>query len=159
MTTTGASTAAPTSTCTPSWEIPHTDIACAAPAHGNYSDVMDKCCKSASVAHYNDGCNLYCLAQDQSRKDLSDCMQSSGIKPNEVFCRGKPNATATNTMSATNTATDSGSTSTSSSTGTSSASGSASTSSGAAVANQPISIGGLGLVAMMFWSTLLGLVA
>ncbi|KAF7171097.1 hypothetical protein CNMCM5623_003553 [Aspergillus felis] len=84
-TTTMSSTSTSTSTSTTSgasatctgnrWVLPVQDVACALPATGNYSSVMDKCCSPAAVTKYNDGCDLYCLAQGHSMGELlnSEC--------------------------------------------------------------------------------------
>lgn len=159
VTTTSASA---TSTCTPSWKMPIRDAACAAPAQGNSSDAFDKCCKSAPINKYNDGCNMYCLALGQSQDDLSSCLTSNGIRFGQVFCAsGNSSATATSSPTSTRSSETSSTTSTSTSTSSSTTSGSSAseTSEGAAVINQPITKGGLGLLAMMFCSALFGVVA
>lgn len=152
MTTTTTSAAAATSSCAVSWQIPTTDIACAGIVSGNMTDTFDSCCKDASPIKYNDDCNVYCLAKGQDMKELRDCLTDKSRDYNHVFCTGN-NDTATATGSAT-----SSSTGTSTGTSTSSATGT-STSTGAAIANQPISKTGLGLVAMLFCSALAGVVA
>ncbi|KAF4252985.1 hypothetical protein KXX16_007073 [Aspergillus fumigatus] len=97
-TTTGTAAA---STCTGNrWVLPVQDVACALPATGNYSSIMDKCCSPAAVTKYNDGCGLYCLAQGQSMGDLLDCIKENGGNK-DVFCGGQLNATATASLSET----------------------------------------------------------
>ncbi|KAF7174576.1 hypothetical protein CNMCM6106_009204 [Aspergillus hiratsukae] len=82
-TSTGASAAA---TCTGNrWILPVQDIACALPASGNYTSIMDQCCPPAAVTTYNDGCDLYCLAQGHSMGELLDCIKANG-GTRDVFC-------------------------------------------------------------------------
>ncbi|OQE18774.1 hypothetical protein PENSTE_c017G09422 [Penicillium steckii] len=153
MSVTTTSAAAAASSCTPSWEIPVTDVACAGQITGNITEVFDTCCKGNSPVKYNDDCNIYCLAQGQTKKELTDCLtEKSG--DNRIFCgAGKPNATATAEATTTK------ETGTSTGTSTSSSSSGTSTETNAAVLNQPISKTGLGLVAMLFCSALAGVVA
>ncbi|KAE8352291.1 hypothetical protein BDV28DRAFT_4145 [Aspergillus coremiiformis] len=130
------------------WQLPIQDAACALPKTGNYSDIMDKCCTPAKVTEYDNGCGLYCLAQGQSIKDLTVCLRDNGGKDGQFFCNKDQNATAT--------ASAPSSTKTGSSTGSSASS----TSSSAAAVLQPaISKTGLGLLAMVFCSALMGVVA
>lgn len=131
------------------YEIPTTDAACAVPARGNYSDVMHQCCKAASVEKYDNDCGLYCLAQEQSVGDLSSCLTSNGVNYGDAFCNHNQTATATAKVSG------------SESTGSASKTGSAAsaTSSGAAAATIPqqsISKSGLGILALLFCSTVAG---
>lgn len=160
-TTTTALSSTPT-TCTGAsvYEIPITDAACAAPASkNNAADAFDQCCKSASIEKYDHDCGLYCLAQGQTIGDLVDCLTSSGLKDGDVFCTQGNNASASATTSATKTSETGSSTSTSTSTSTKSGDDASETSEGAAVVNQPVSLGGLGLLAMMLCSAVLGVVA
>lgn len=125
-----------------------TDAACGAPISGNITSAFDSCCKGNSPVRYENDCGIYCLAQEQTVDELTKCLeQKSGTY--SIFCNMRGNATATAAATTTK------ATSTSTSTGTSAAS----TSSGAAVANQPISKTGLGIIAMMFCSALMGVVA
>lgn len=152
-TTTAASSS---STCSLSYQLPVQDVACAVNKHKNYTDVLKDCCKPANVESYNDGCNYYCLVQGQSVRELNHCLQDGGVDAGDVYCNSK-NATKTQPLpsSATNTGT-----STETGTSTSSGSGSSETSEGAAVAvHQPVSKGGLGLLAMMVCSGLMGVLA
>ncbi|CAI7636979.1 unnamed protein product [Penicillium viridicatum] len=148
-TTTSTTSASPTSTaCGGSvWEIPTTDAACAAVISGNITDVMDDCCKDAKVSKYDNDCGIYCLAQGQDVNKLQSCLTSKSGNYNNVFCNAALNATAT--------ATATGSKSTSSGTGTSTQSSATSTSTNAAIANQPISKSGVGLIALLFGSALM----
>ncbi|KAL1999400.1 hypothetical protein VTN02DRAFT_4576 [Thermoascus thermophilus] len=131
------------------YEIPTTDAACAVPAIGNYSEVMHQCCKVASVENYNNGCGLYCLAQEQSVGDLSSCLTSNGIKYGDAFCNHNQTATATAKVS--------GSTSTSTATKTgSAASATASGAAPATIPQQSLSKSGLGILALLFCSTVAG---
>ncbi|CAI7575820.1 unnamed protein product [Penicillium pancosmium] len=154
MTTTTTTAASTSSTCIVSWQIPSNDVACAGPITGNMTDVFDSCCKGNSPVKYNDGCNIYCLAQGQTKKELSDCLTDKSKKDGSIFCgQGKDNSTAT--ASATTTReTGSDATGTSTTTGKGS-----STSTGAAIISQPISKTGLGLVAMLFCSAVAGVIA
>ncbi|KAJ5216722.1 uncharacterized protein N7469_011587 [Penicillium citrinum] len=148
VTTTSSAAAA---SCTPSWQIPVDDVACAGQISGNITKVFDTCCKGNSPVKYNDDCNIYCLAQGQTKQELTDCLtEKSGN--NQIFCgHGKQNATATAEATTTK--------ETGTSTGTSTSSTGTSTETNAAVLNQPISKTGLGLVAMLFCSALVGVVA
>ncbi|KAL1963009.1 hypothetical protein VTN77DRAFT_8757 [Rasamsonia byssochlamydoides] len=136
------------------YEIPTTDAACAVPAQGNYSDVMHQCCGVASVQSYDNNCGLYCLAQGQSVGKLVSCLTEHGVGSAHVFCNH--NQTATATASATGTkATGESSTASSTSTGSSSTA----TSSSAAAVAAGVSKSGLGVLALLFCSTLLGAIA
>ncbi|KAI9044536.1 uncharacterized protein KD926_000447 [Aspergillus affinis] len=155
-TTTSSATSA-SATCTGSmWELPTKDIACALPKSGNATDILDKCCKHAKVSHYNDGCGLYCLAQEQSAKDLSDCFRDEGAKDGQFFCSGGNSSLTATAAVPSKTDSDSDS-----KTGTSTGSSASSTSSdSAAIAlSQPVSKSGLGLLAMLVCSALMGVVA
>ncbi|KAA8650176.1 hypothetical protein EYZ11_008507 [Aspergillus tanneri] len=154
MSTTSASPAAPT--CAGFWELPTKDVACALPNNGNASDILDKCCKRASVTKYDDGCGIYCLAQEQSAKDLTNCFREQGAIDGHFFCSG---GNASHTASAP-LPSKTGDHDSDSSTGTSTGSKSTSTSSdSAAVLNQPVSKSGLGLLAVLVCSALMGVVA
>lgn len=145
--------AAASSSCAISYEIPSTDVACAGLISGNMTKAFDSCCKGNSPVKYNDDCNIYCLAQGQTKQELQDCLTDKSKDFSHVFCGGgKANSTAT--ASATTTRETSDSTGTATSSGADSA-----TSTGAAVMSQPISKTGLGLVAMLFCSALAGVVA
>lgn len=132
------------------YEIPITDAACAVPSKGNYSDVMKECCKVASVHSYDNNCGLYCLAQEQSVGDLSSCLTSHGVKYGDAFCNTNSSATAT--------AKASSSEATSSATKTGSSASSTSSHNAAAVVLPPqtISKSGLGVLAILFCSTVMG---
>ncbi|KAF7715462.1 Uncharacterized protein PECH_007116 [Penicillium ucsense] len=151
LTTTSTSThTSAAATCTGNvYVLPNvTDAACGAPVSGNITDAFDSCCKGNTPTKYDNDCGIYCLAIGQDIGELTKCLeQKSGSY--SVFCNKGTNVTAT--ASATTTKT--------SSTGTSTHSGAASTSSGAAVVNQSVSKMGLGVLAMMFCSALMGVVA
>ncbi|KAK4871153.1 hypothetical protein LT330_000390 [Penicillium expansum] len=132
------------------WQIPTTDAACAAVISGNMTDVMDNCCKNAKVSKYDNDCGIYCLAQGQTVDKLQSCLTSKSGNYHNVFCNAALNATAT--------ATSTGSKSTSSGTGTSTHSAT-STSTNAAIANQPISKSGVGLIALLFGSALMAVIS
>ncbi|KAJ6187989.1 hypothetical protein N7519_002897 [Penicillium mononematosum] len=131
------------------WQIPTTDAACAAVVSGNMTDVMDECCKNAKVTKYDNDCGIYCLAQGQDVDKLQSCLTSKSGNYHDVFCNAALNATAT--------ATTTGSKSTSS--GTSTDSSTTSTSTNAAIANQPISKSGVGLIALLFGSALMAVIS
>lgn len=138
------------STCTGNvYVLPNiTDAACGAPINGNITSAFDSCCKGNSPVKYDNDCGIYCLAQGQNVSELTSCLEKkSGTY--SIFCNKGGNATATAAATTTK------ATGTSTSTGTSAAS----TSSGAAVANQPVSKTGLGVMAMLFCSALMGVVA
>ncbi|KAF7521673.1 hypothetical protein PCG10_008126 [Penicillium crustosum] len=147
-TSTTSSVSATSTACGGSvWEIPTTDAACAAVISGNITDVMDDCCKDAKVSKYDNDCGIYCLAQGQDVNKLQSCLTSKSGNYHDVFCNAALNATAT--------ATATGSKSTSSGTGTSTQSSTTSTSTNAAIANQPVSKSGVGLIALLFGSALM----
>ena len=166
-TTTGLTTTPTTCGGATVYDIPINDAACAATASKeNASSAFDKCCKAAPVEKYDNDCGLYCLALDQTIGDLVECLTSSGLNDGDVFCTQQNNRTATATSTATKTSssetsseTGSSSSSTSTSSSTSDSEGASETSQAAAVINQPVSKGGIGLLAMMFCSALLGVVA
>ncbi|KAJ5152697.1 uncharacterized protein N7482_009175 [Penicillium canariense] len=149
MPATKATTTAASTACIGNiYELPNvTDAACGGPVTGNMTSAFDSCCKGNSPVQYDNDCGIYCLAQEQTVGELTTCLeQKSGT--NSIFCNQRSNATAT--AAATTKAT---------STGTSTSTGSAHTSSGAAVANQPVSKTGLGVIAMLFCSALMSMVA
>ncbi|OQD73559.1 hypothetical protein PENDEC_c014G06166 [Penicillium decumbens] len=151
MTTTTTSVTSTATACGANvYELPVTDVACGAKLSGNMSSVFDTCCKGDSPVKYNDNCGIYCLAQEQTVKELSDCLMSKSNNYRDVFCQGKQNATAT----AAATTTKSISTSTHTGTHTST-----STHTNAAVLNAPVSMSGLGVLVMLFCSTLMGVLA
>jgi hypothetical protein len=131
------------------YQIPVTDAACAAKISGNMTSVFDTCCKGDSPVKYDSNCGIYCLAQGQTVADLSDCLMSKSNNYQDVFCEGKQNATAT----AAATTTRSTGTSTSTTTATSTT-----TSTNAAGVNG-VSKGGLGVLAVLVCSGIMGLFA
>ncbi|OOQ83621.1 hypothetical protein PEBR_35742 [Penicillium brasilianum] len=138
------------STCTGNvYVLPNvTDAACGAPISGNITDAFDSCCKGNSAVKYDNDCGIYCLAQDQTVDELTKCLEKeSGTY--SIFCNKRGNATATAAATTTK----------ATSTGTATGTSAASTSSGAAVLNQPVSKTGLGVMAMLFCSALMGIVA
>lgn len=152
MSTTAATTAAAATAASSSaacgaklYEIPIKDAACAVPSKDNYTDVMKECCKVASVHSYDNNCGLYCLAQEQSVGDLSSCLTSHG-----AFCNTNSSATATAKVSS------SEATSSATKTGSSASSTSSHNAAVAVVPPQGISKSGLGLLALLFCSTVMG---
>ncbi|KAF9883907.1 hypothetical protein FE257_002650 [Aspergillus nanangensis] len=149
-TTSTTTTAA--ATCTGNrWVLPIQDAACGLPKTGNYTDVMDKCCSPAKVTKYDDDCGVYCLAQDQSVKDLLDCITSNAgpTVHGDVFCSGNMSATATAAVPS----------KTGDKTGTATNTGAQATSTGDdennAVMKQTLSKGGMGVLALMGLSALM----
>lgn len=156
-------TSTPAPTCAPYYQIPTQDAACAVNLQPGYSNAFDKCCKPASVVTYNNGCNIYCLAEDQPIEKLQLCLQKSGTQGN-AFCNAVGNATATATNTGTATGMTTGTatgeaTGTSAGTPTSTETPAKSTHTGAAIVNQPVSKSGLALLAMTVFSGLLGVLA
>ncbi|CAG8072783.1 unnamed protein product [Penicillium salamii] len=149
MSTTTSSVSATSTACGSGvWQIPTTDAACAAKIRGNVTDVMDQCCGDASTHKYENDCGIYCLAQGQDIKKLQNCITSKSGNFNDVFCNAALNATATATSTkSTSTGTSTSSTGTSTSTGN------------AAVANQPVSKSGLGMIALLFGSAFMAVLS
>jgi unsaturated rhamnogalacturonyl hydrolase len=163
-----SSVAAPASSSTScpsitSVEFPVKDAACAvgstAGVPDNYSDILKGCCKDAPVESWKDDCALYCLSVGQSIADLQKCWQDGGVNPSQIFCNGVQKATATSEPSKTS---GSGAKETGGKDGESgSASGGAagpSNSEGAAYAVVPqgVSKAGVGILAVILGSTVLG---
>jgi hypothetical protein len=149
MATTTTAMSTSTSTCGATvYQLPVTDAACGAKLSGNMSTVFDTCCKGDSPVKYNDDCGIYCLAQEQTVKELSDCIMSKANNYRDVFCEGKQNATAT-----------AAATTKSTSTSTSTSSGTSTSTHNAAANNGPVSMGGVGVLAMLFCSAVMGLFA
>ncbi|KAJ5715434.1 uncharacterized protein N7483_012615 [Penicillium malachiteum] len=154
-TTSTTSSASATSTvCTGNvWELPITDAACGSRITGNMTTVFDDCCKGDSPVKYDGDCGVYCLAQEQTVSELLTCLHSKSNDYQDIFCNDKLNATAT--AAATSTKSTSTSTGTKTSTGTSTST----STKNAAVGAQPVSTMGLGVLAMLFCSAVMGVVA
>lgn len=141
MTTTAA---AATSTCGPNtFVLPTKDAACGLPNSSDNSAAMDKCCKPASVESYSGDCGLYCLAKDQSLRDLLDCLMENGVNDGDVFCNDQLNATATSNKKEASKTGDAGD-------------DSDSTRSSMANVQTSMSYGGWGVLAMVLGSVVLG---
>lgn len=151
------------------YDIPVQDAACAIAYGSNHTDIMSACCGSADVVAYLDNCGLYCLAEDQTVGDLTKCMLGKGAANGDVFCRGATNATATGagdaaslTSGASVVASGTGGSDDGKATGTKSGSAATGTSSSGAAAGvgaagfAGLSMGGLGVSALLFASVLLG---
>lgn len=151
------------------YDIPVQDASCAMPYGGNHTDIMSACCQSADVVSYADNCGLYCLAEDQTVKDLTDCLYDQGASYQDVFCRGNSSASATATDAAATSlasgasvvasASGSDSTGSASGSGTSGSSSSTGSSSAAAVrapAGLGLTVSGMTVSAVLFSSLLLG---
>ncbi|KAI1843678.1 hypothetical protein JX265_008495 [Neoarthrinium moseri] len=164
MSTTTSVAASPT--CAASlYDIPVQDAACAIAYGGNHTDIMSNCCKSADVVSYYGNCGLYCLAEGQNVKELTDCLHEQGAGWGDVFCRGNETATATATGAALPTSADASvaaSGAGGSKTGDKTSSGASSTSSStgnAAPRTSPdfnVSTLGLTIGALLFSATALG---
>ncbi|KAJ5116766.1 hypothetical protein N7456_001114 [Penicillium angulare] len=154
MSTTTTSASATATACTGSvWELPGiTDAACGAANTGNMTSVFDTCCKGDKPTTYNKDCGIYCLAQNQNVSSLLHCLQTESNNYQAVFCNDKLNATATAAATTTK--------STGTSTGTKTSGTSTSThSKNAAVGAQPVSTMGVGVLAVLFCSAMMGIVA
>ncbi|KAI0467562.1 hypothetical protein F4859DRAFT_517997 [Xylaria cf. heliscus] len=95
-----STSATPTATpaCANLYEIPISEAGCAVSFAGEgHKDAMEACCKSADVVSYFNDCGLYCVAADQTIKDLQDCLFNEKVAYQDVFCNAANNATATNT--------------------------------------------------------------
>ncbi|KAI0430023.1 hypothetical protein F5Y09DRAFT_243698 [Xylaria sp. FL1042] len=100
MLTSSGSTASPSATqgtCANLYEIPFSEAGCAVPFSSAHQDAMAACCKAADVISYFDDCGLYCVAADQTIKELQDCLFGKKVAYQDVFCNANVNATATNT--------------------------------------------------------------
>ncbi|KAI3330143.1 hypothetical protein F4824DRAFT_348240 [Ustulina deusta] len=92
---TSSSTATPA--CSNLYEIPISEPGCAVSFNSEHQDAMSACCKSAAVISYFNNCGLYCVAADQTIKELQDCLFGEKVAYQDVFCNAQNNATATNT--------------------------------------------------------------
>ncbi|KAL4787616.1 hypothetical protein BJX76DRAFT_301923 [Aspergillus varians] len=149
---------APAATCTGnSWVLPVQDVACGLiKSTNNYSEIMKDCCGDAEVKSYNDDCGLYCLAQGQDGQSLLDCIQDKGATNGDFFCGGNLTHSATAaapTKTGSNDDDDSNSAS-----ATNDADGAANTDN-AAVRAPVVNKAGLGVLAMLFCSAVVGVVA
>ncbi|KAI1364102.1 hypothetical protein F5Y08DRAFT_221831 [Xylaria arbuscula] len=79
------------------YQIPFSDAGCATPFSSDNQDALSSCCKSADVISYYDSCGLFCVAADQTVKDLQDCLFGEKVAYQDVFCNANTTATATNT--------------------------------------------------------------
>lgn len=101
MSWSAAASAPPTASAVPSqaacaanlYNIPVTAPACAIPYGGNHTEIMSACC--SQVVSYSNDCGLFCVAQEQSVGDLTDCLYSQGAAYQDVFCNDKTTAMAT----------------------------------------------------------------
>lgn len=152
-TVTTSGTAA-TSTCTPVYQIPTKDAACAVNIGNlhNATAVLKQCCGSAPVVSYENDCASYCLAVGQDISKLSNCFIAGGL--GTAFCNDVVNATATGAVtSASSTASTSGSGTTTASSATNTATH------GAAAHAVNLSAGGISVIALLFCSALFGTLA
>ncbi|KAL4867649.1 hypothetical protein BDV12DRAFT_118297 [Aspergillus spectabilis] len=146
-----------------SWILPVQDAACGlVNSGGNYSTIMDDCCADADVEPFNDDCGLYCLAQGQSVGDLLSCIEDKGATPGEFFCSGNLTATATApapSQTGNNDNDDNDDNDDDSDATPTSDSDDSEPTGAAARLGQPVSKAGLGVLAMLFASALMGAVA
>ncbi|KAL4942089.1 hypothetical protein BDV06DRAFT_193097 [Aspergillus oleicola] len=158
MSSTSTSTAA-ASTCTGnSWVLPVQDVACALNrVSDNYTSIMDECCKDADVEQYNDGCGLYCLAQGQTGQELLDCIADNGATNGEFFCGG--NLTQTASAPAPTSTSDDDDEDSDDASSTDSADSPDTTDNAAVHLGQPVNKAGLGVLAMLVVSAVMGVVA
>lgn len=77
------------------YDTPIRDASCAMPYSSQHIDIMRKCCGDTEIKSYYDDCGLFCLAKGQSVADLAECLYDEGAKWEDVFCRGKGEATVT----------------------------------------------------------------
>ncbi|KAL3492036.1 hypothetical protein BJX62DRAFT_114487 [Aspergillus germanicus] len=151
-------------TCTgvSAWILPVQDAACGLPNTGNGSSIMDKCCGVADVSKYNDDCGLYCLAQGQNVGDLLSCIEDAGATPGQFFCSGNQTATATAAVPSSTGGNDDDNDDDNddpSSTSDSDEAEPTETDNAGVRLGQPVSKTGLGVLAMLFCSALLGVAA
>ncbi|KAJ5819573.1 hypothetical protein N7474_005164 [Penicillium riverlandense] len=133
------------------WNLPSSDPACASRITGNITYVFNDCCGQATPHKYANDCGIYCLAEGQDIGVLRSCLQTKSDNYHDIFC---------NTVNATATATGAGVSNTSATSTTKTHSGSSTShTKNAAFVNQPVSKTGLGVVALVFCSALMGLVA
>ncbi|KAH8689987.1 hypothetical protein BGW36DRAFT_390037 [Talaromyces proteolyticus] len=152
-TASAATATATTTACNVNYEIPTKDAACALLTSSNSTAILKDCCGVAEINSINNGCSSYCLAQGQDIGDLTSCFYRNGASANSVYCN-EVNKTATATASITGTATGTGSTTVL--TGTATGTGAtASSTTGAAAPAAKVSVGGVGVLALMFCSALL----
>ncbi|KAL4954290.1 hypothetical protein BDW69DRAFT_142616 [Aspergillus filifer] len=156
MSSTSTSTAA-APTCTGNaWVLPVQDVACALTSTSdNYTSIMDECCKDATVEHYNDGCGLYCLAQGQTGQELLECIADHGATDGDFFCGGRLNETSSEP---TPTSTDDDDEDSDDASSTDSADAADTTDNAAGTLGQPVNKAGLGVLAMLFVSAVMGVV-
>ena len=157
VTTTAAN---PTSTCTTSdWTIPVRDAACAAHlTRDNVADAFDECCGDASIERYNDDCSVYCLAQGQTIGSLVDCLVENGIPHGQGVCNNGTNATATSKPTASKTDSEDSAESTSDADSDDNDDDDDDSSGGDedVAGRTVVTASGLGLVALMFCTVILG---
>ncbi|KAL4965295.1 uncharacterized protein BDV14DRAFT_199992 [Aspergillus stella-maris] len=156
MSSTSTSTAA-AATCTGNaWVLPVQDVACAVTSvSDNYTTIMNECCKDATVENYNDDCGLYCLAQGQTGQELLDCISDQGATDGDFFCGGRLNETSSEP---TPTSDDDDEDSDDASS-THDADAADTTDNAAVHLGQPVNKAGLGVLAMLVVSAVMGVVA
>ncbi|KAJ5885406.1 hypothetical protein N7495_009916 [Penicillium taxi] len=114
--------------------------------------VFDLCCKGSGPVRYNNDCGVYCLAQKQDIYSLGKCLTQKSHKSSEIYCNAPANATATASVNPSIAAITSTPTSNLTSSFTSTPTYNA------AASNQPLSKASIGFIAMLFCSTLAGVV-
>ncbi|RGP71707.1 hypothetical protein FLONG3_7011 [Fusarium longipes] len=74
---------------------PNQNNTCAMPYKDGYLPMMEKCCGDAKIVSYYDNCGIYCVALDQTIKDLEKCLFAAGAADTDVFCSEGKKATET----------------------------------------------------------------
>jgi hypothetical protein len=94
VSTTASTTSSVASSCPNLNDPPVRDAACAIPYSDDNIKHMSDCCEDADVVAYYDNCGLYCRAEGQNIRDLTNCLYEKKVPYQNVFCRGPANATA-----------------------------------------------------------------
>ena len=139
------------------------DGGCSAPIKGNLTDGFYYCCDEGQ-AYYSD-CAVFCRAPDQSVEDLWDCLDDYTNENPSVRCATglsaipTPSSTSSGASGSETSSPSSANASATSSAASSATSPSASSTENAAFTNRPISTTGISVLAMLFCSAMMGLVA
>lgn len=153
MTTTTTSALAQATACEDVYQLPTTDAACGASLHGNMGDVFDECCKGNGPVTYGNHCGIYCLAQGQTVHELSSCLMSKSHNYGGVFCNDAENATASTPATTTNAQATAA---TATLTGAAASAAAEGSTNAAVLPRAPVSKAGLGAIAVLFSSVVLG---
>lgn len=157
MTTTTTAALAQATACEDVYQLPTTDAACGASLHGNMGAVFDECCKGNGPVTYDHHCGIYCLAQGQTVHELSTCLMSNSHNYGGIFCNDAENATASTPATTTNAqATAATATLTGAAASSASAAAEGESNAAAVLPRAPVSKAGLGAIAVLFSSVILG---